>query len=77
MRGLGLFFGVVRRNMPVKLSDPHPIPDYGTKDLESGNAGRDGFTVLSRAHPNAQGTPPMVKGAEGFDYLGPDNSFEQ
>lgn len=77
MRGLGLFFGIVRRNQPVKLADPHPVADYGNNDLESGNAGRDGFTVLSRAQPTAQGWPPLVKGAEGLDYLGPDNSFEQ
>ena len=77
MRGLGLFFGTVRRNQPVKLTDQHPIPDYGTKDLCSEDAGRDGFSVLSRADPHAQGNPPMVKGADGFDYLGPDNSFEQ
>ena len=66
-----------RRNQPVKLDDPHPIPDYGTRDLESGDAGCDGYTVLSKADPNAQGNPPMVRGAEGFDYLGPDQSFEQ
>jgi hypothetical protein len=77
MRGLGLFFGIVRRNQPVKLSDPHPIADYGTNDLESGDAGRDGFTILSRAQPNAQGNPPMVKGAEGYAFQGPDQSFEQ
>jgi hypothetical protein len=76
MRGLGLFFGVVRRNDPVRLADPRPIPNYGTKDLESGNAGLDGYTVLSRADPNAQGNPPWV-GALGYSHQGPDQSFEQ
>lgn len=77
MRGLGFFFGTARRNDPIKLEDPHPIADYGTKSLESGNAGLDGFTVLSRANPNAQGNPPPVKGVIGPVYQGPDQSFEQ
>jgi hypothetical protein len=78
MRGLGLFFGgPARRNDPVKLTDPHPIADYGTKDLCSGDAGKDGYSVLSQASPTAQGNPPFVKGAEGFVYQGPDSSFEQ
>lgn len=77
MRGLGLFFGSARRNDPIKLEDPHPVADYGTKSLESGNAGLDGFTVLSRANPNAQGNPPPVKGVVGPVYWGPDQSFEQ
>ena len=66
MRGLGLFFGIARRNQPVKLDDPHPIPNYGTRDLQLGHAGCDGYTVLSKADPNAQGNPPMVRGAEEF-----------
>lgn len=79
MRGLGLFYGGMngKRNDPVKVEDPHPVTDYGTKDLESGNAGLDGFTVLSRANPNAQGSPPPVKGVVGPVYNGPDQSFEQ
>ena len=77
MRSIGLFFGTARRNDPIKLEDPHPIADYGTKALESGNAGLDGYTVLSRAHPDAQGTPPPVKGVIGPAYFGPDQSFEQ
>ncbi len=71
------FFGRERRNDPVKLVDPRPIPDYGTHDLTSGNAGVDGYSVLSRANPQAQGSPPPVKGTEGFAYQGPDQSFEQ
>lgn len=77
MRGLGLFFGSNRRNDPVKLEDPRPVADYGTASLESGNAGLDGFTVLSRANPDAQGNPPPVKGVVGAVYRGPDQSFEQ
>lgn len=77
MRGIGMFFGTSKRNQPVKLTDPHPIADYGTKALESGNAGLDGYTVLSKANPNAQGNPPPVKGVDGPVYWGPDQSFEQ
>lgn len=77
MRGIGLFFGSSRRNDPVKLVDPHPIADYGTKDLESGNAGLDGYTVLSRARADAQGCPPPVAGTVGPVYWGPSQDFEQ
>jgi hypothetical protein len=77
MRGLGLFFGSNRRNDPIKMENPHPVTDYGTKDEQSGNAGLDGFTCLSRADPNAQGNPPSVKGVIGPVYRGPDQSFEQ
>lgn len=77
MRGLGIFIGSASRNDPIKLDDPNPIANYGTHDLCSGDAGRDGFTVLSRANPNAQGNPPPVKGVAGRAYQGPDSSFEQ
>jgi hypothetical protein len=77
MRGLGMFLGVVRRNDPIKLVDPHPIPDYGTKDCCTGDAGRDGYTVLSRAHPTAQGIAPLAPGAIGQAYQGPAQDWEQ
>ena len=73
----GLFFGAAKRNGLVRLEDPHHVEDYGTKSEESGNAGLDGFTVLSRANPNAQGSPPPVKGVGGPIHSGPDQSFEQ
>jgi hypothetical protein len=76
MRGLGMFFGVAKRNDPVKLVDPRPLIDYGD-DVTCGDAGLDGYTVLSRAHPNAQGSPPPVNGVIGQAYQGPDQSFEQ
>lgn len=77
MRGFGLFFGSgAKRNDPVKLENPHPVVDYGN-DVTTGNAGLDGFTVLSRANPDAQGDPPPVKGTLGRAYQGPDHSFEQ
>jgi hypothetical protein len=76
MRGLGLCFGGAKRNDPVKLVDPHPVTNYGD-DVQKGNAGLDGFTVLSKASPRAQGSPPPVAGAIGPAYQGPDQSFEQ
>ena len=75
MRSFG-FFRRSSRNDPVRLSDPHPVTDYGD-DVTSGVAARDGFTVLSRANPQSQGNPPPVAGAEGPAYQGPDSSFEQ
>ena len=76
MRGLFLFGRRATRNDPVRLVDPRPINDYGN-DVEKGDAGKDGYTVLSRANPQAQGSPPPVNGAIGSAYQGPDQSFEQ
>jgi hypothetical protein len=75
MRGFGLFFGASRRNDPVKLENPRP--DERPHRLDTGNAGLDGYTVISRADANAQGNPPPVKGVVGPSYQGPDQSFEQ
>ena len=72
----GLFFGRCSRNDPIKLVDPHPVKDLGD-DCCTGNAGLDGFSVLSRAYPSAQGSPPPVDGVIGPTYRGPDSSFEQ
>ena len=76
MRMIG-FFGSARRNDPVRLENPRPLPETGRTAIETGDAGLDGFTVLSRADANAQGNPPPVKGVVGPAYQGPDNSFEQ
>lgn len=72
----GLFFGNAKRNDPIKLDDPRPLTDYGD-DVQKGNAALDGFTVLSKASPAAQGSPPPVTGTAGRAYNGPDQSFEQ
>lgn len=77
MRFQGLFYGSNRRNDPVKLEDPHPIPDYGIKSLETGDAGKDGYTVLSKARPDAQGYAPPVRGVVGPAYQGPAQDWEQ
>ena len=75
MRGLGMFFGSNKRNDPVRLEDPRPIATY-TDSLCEGNAGLCGYTVLSRADPNHQGSPPPVKGVIGGVYRGPAQDFE-
>jgi hypothetical protein len=75
MRGMGLFFGVVRRNANYLLEDPRPIARLGD-DQHTGDAGRDGYTLLSRADPAAQGNPPSVSGTLGRAHQGPDQSFE-
>lgn len=77
MRAFGLFLGGSKRNDPVRLVDPRPIPDYGNKDMESGDAGKDGFTVLSKASPAAQGCAPPVAGTLGPAYQGPASDWEQ
>jgi hypothetical protein len=76
MRGFG-YFGGHRRNDPIKLENPHPVFDYGSSDVYSGDVGKDGYERLSLANPNAQGNPPPVKGTVGQVYQGPDQSFEQ
>lgn len=74
MRGL-FFGGIAKRNDPVKLVDPRPLTDYGD-DVHKGNVALDGYQLLSRANPQAQGSPPPVSGTEGPTYQGPDQSFE-
>lgn len=74
--GFGLFFGSAKRNDPVKLVDPRPLPIF-TDDAKESDAAHDGYSVLSRANPQAQGSPPPVSGVIGPAYQGPDQSFEQ
>lgn len=76
MRMLGIFFGGAQRNGNWLLEDPHPIKDYGNS-VCTGDAGRDGYTVLSRANPCCAGSPPPVAGTRAPLRRGPDQSFEQ
>lgn len=76
MRGMFLFGRRDSRNDPIRLEDPRPIERY-SDDLETGDAGRDGMTVLSKADPQAQGSPPPVNGVVGRSFRGPDQSFEE
>ena len=77
MRGLGLFFGASKRNDNFKLTDPHPVECRPGSELTTGDPGKDGYTLLSRADPSQQGSPPNVEGTLGGTYRGPDQSFEQ
>jgi hypothetical protein len=67
---------IEQRNDPIRLTDPRPIPVYDD-NVHTGDTGKDGYTLLSRADPNRQGSPPAVEGTEGYVYRGPDQSFEQ
>lgn len=77
--GLGFYLGRVGRNENHLLEDPRPIPEYGNC-VHTGNPALDGFTLLSRAQPDRQGSPPNVSGTKPQYELrgrGPDDSFEQ
>ena len=76
MRMINLFLGRATRNDPVRLEDPRPIPRYADS-VTSGDAGLDGFTVLSRANPERQGDAPAVQGSLGPTYFGPAEDWEQ
>lgn len=78
MRGIGLFYsGHVKRNERLKLQDLHPIADYGRRSLETGDAGKDGYTILSRAEPDRQGAAPPIPGGTSPLYWGPAADWEQ
>jgi hypothetical protein len=76
MRGLGFFLGSNKRNDPIKLEDPHPIARYEDSQ-HTGSPAHDGYTLLSRANPKAQGVAPPVEGTVGPVYRGPSEDFEQ
>ena len=71
------FGGGARRNDPIKLVDPRPLPRYTSQEERTGDAGCDGYTVLSQSRPTGQGNPPPVAGVEGPSYRGPSFDFEQ
>ena len=77
MFGFGRGFGLrAKRNQPLTLGDPHPVPRL-EDDQYSGNRFLDGYTRESRADPLRAGTPPPVIGGHGPAPMGPDDSFEQ
>jgi len=72
-----MYRGIQRRNNPVKLQDPRPVERL-QDHTHTGDAGKDGFSVLSRANPLREGTPPPVAGQDPMgNHQGPDMSFEQ
>lgn len=75
--GLGRLLGFpARRNDPIELDDPHPVPRY-EDEVFTGSVAHDGYERLSIADPNRAGNPPAVKGTVGPVPRGPDDSFEQ
>ena len=72
MRGF-FGFGGGRRNAPYRLTEQHPVERKQSND--TGDAGKDGYSVLARASVEAQGCRPVVGGEPVYE--GPDQSFEQ
>lgn len=65
-------FGEARRNQPVEIPAVNPIEDNAMSN-DTGNAGCDGYTVLSRAS-RYSGQRPMIDGTP--QYEGPRMSEE-
>lgn len=76
MRGyfMGFPFGEAKRNQPVDLKPCNPLPQ-NKMSSNSGNAGRDGYSVLSRADRNTDQRPAI--GDPHPDYWGPRQTEEQ
>lgn len=60
-------FGEARRNQPVDLRPANPLP-MNKMNSETGDAGLDGYSVLSRAD-RWSGQRPSIDGRP--DYWGP------
>jgi hypothetical protein len=54
------------RNVPERLPDPRPLPANAKKSA-TGNAGRDGYTCLSRAS-RVDGIRPPAGGGTRVDW---------
>lgn len=67
-------FGMPRRNLPVEADPVNPLPP-NAMSLDTGDAGRDGYSVLSRAS-RFTGQRPIAGGVEPT-YNGPRMSEEQ
>jgi len=64
--------GFQRRNQPMDAPAANPLPE-NAKQADCGDAGRDGYTVLSRANRatgerKLQHATPMFEGPELEDY---------
>lgn len=63
--GLYSPFGRARRNEPVEVPAVNPLPDNAMSN-DSGDAGKDGYTVLSRAS-RITGERPMINGIPQYE----------
>jgi hypothetical protein len=70
-------FGDAPRNQPVFIPPVNPL-EANAMALDTGNAGCDGYTVLSRANRHS-GQRPMIDGTPQFEgpYMSedPNNGF--
>lgn len=61
------FYGEPKRNEPVKVRPANPLPENKLSS-DTGDAGRDGYSVLSRAsresglRPLSEGGVPVCQG---------------
>lgn len=70
---MGFPFGEAKRNQPVELSPANPLPPNKMSSC-TGDAGQDGYSVLSRAD-RVSGQRPAVGGYP--QYWGPHQEQEQ
>ena len=70
---MGFPFGEAKRNQPVDLKPANPLTP-NAKRADCGDAGLDGYTVLSRAN-RITGERPPTGGTP--DYWGPNQDQEQ
>jgi hypothetical protein len=70
---MGFPFGEAKRNQPKDLRPCNPLPPNKMRQ-DSGDAGRDGYSVLSRAD-RASGQRPDIGGQP--DYWGPRQTEER
>jgi hypothetical protein len=70
--GLYAPLGGTERNEPVALQECNPLP-ANKMSLNTGDAGQDGYSVLSRAN-RYSGERPMVGGMQ--EYVGPHTAPE-
>lgn len=71
---MGYPFGETKRNQPVDLKPCNPLPPNKMRQ-DTGNAGLDGYSVLSRAD-RMTGQRPATGDAHP-DYWGPRQTEEQ
>ena len=59
-----------RRNEPVKLKEVNPLP-VNAMSNDTGNAGLDGYSVLSRANRHS-GQRPLAGTRSDYEPMGPN-----